>query len=75
MVLQPEVNPTKLTRRFFPFFAIKLSHFKVQLIFSYATTTQALQQKSEKQRNQSLVELTPGLSLKYFLYLISNCES
>jgi hypothetical protein len=47
-------------QRFFLFFAIKLGRFKAQTIFSCATNTQALQQKSEKQRNQSLVVLTPG---------------
>jgi hypothetical protein len=30
----------------FPIFAIKLGHFKVQTIFSYATNTQAYQQKT-----------------------------
>jgi hypothetical protein len=31
---------------FFPIFAIKLGHFKAQPIFSYATNTQAYQQKT-----------------------------
>jgi hypothetical protein len=32
-----------------------------QTIFPYDTNTQALQQKSEKQRNQIFIGLTPGL--------------
>jgi hypothetical protein len=32
----------------FPIFAFKLGHFKERTIFSYATNTQAKQQKTEK---------------------------
>jgi hypothetical protein len=40
--LTPVVNPTKLCFFFvFPNFAIKLGHFKVQTIFSYAKNIQA----------------------------------
>jgi hypothetical protein len=47
--LTPRVNPTKLWFLcFFPIFAFKLGHFKVQTIFFHATNTQAYQQKTEK---------------------------
>jgi hypothetical protein len=43
----------------FPYFAFKLDCFIVNVLFSYATNTQSLQQKSENKENQRLVGLTP----------------
>ena len=54
-------------RRIFSFFATKLGHCTVHTFFSYATNSQAYQQKSENRKNESLVRLTPGL----FFYLSS----
>jgi hypothetical protein len=47
----------------FPFFAFKLDCFIVNVFFSYATNTQALQQKSENKENQRFVGFTPVLVL------------
>jgi hypothetical protein len=41
---------------------------KVTELFSYVTNTQALQQKSEKQRNQRLVGLIPDYKKKLKIY-------
>jgi hypothetical protein len=49
----------------FSFFAKKLDRFIVNALFSYATNTQVLQQKSENE--ESLVGLTLGGEL-YFLF-------
>jgi hypothetical protein len=45
--------------KIFPVFSIKLGLFIAHTIFPYATNTQALQKKSEKQRNQIFIGLTP----------------
>jgi hypothetical protein len=50
----------------FPIFAIKLGPFKTQAIFSYATNTQAQQQKKPRKKSsfyeeKSLVGLGTGL--------------
>ena len=53
-------------QRIFPFFATKLGCCTVHTFFSYATNSQAYQQKSENRKNESLVGSTPEPQNKFF---------
>ena len=50
-------------QRIFTVFTDKLGHFIAWCFFPYVTNTQAYKRKSETRKNESLVRLTPDLSI------------